>query len=98
MKLDDCFSGSYAQARRKFLDAAADAGLQVESRIHPERGRDGEELAMDVVRDGPVDATALLVLSSACHGVEGFCGSGVPSLPSPAVFALPRNGSGVLFR
>lgn len=77
MKLDDCFSASYAAARRKFLDAAADAGLQVESRVHPEQGRDGEELAMDVVRDGPADASALLVLSSACHGVEGYCGGGV---------------------
>ncbi len=63
--------------RRKFLDAAADAGLQVESRVHPDKGRDGEELAMDVARDGPADASALLVLSSACHGVEGYCGSGV---------------------
>ena len=32
---------------------------------------------MDVARDGPMDAKSLLVLSSACHGVEGFCGSGV---------------------
>ncbi len=73
----DAFAGSYAQARRKFLDAAADAGLSVESRPHPLKGRDGEELAMDVVRDGPADSSALLILSSACHGVEGFCGSGV---------------------
>lgn len=32
---------------------------------------------MDVVRDGPGDATKLLIVSSACHGVEGYCGSGV---------------------
>ena len=32
---------------------------------------------MDVARDGPRNAKALLVVSSACHGVEGFCGSGV---------------------
>ena len=32
---------------------------------------------MDVARDGPRDAPPLLVVSSACHGVEGFCGSGV---------------------
>jgi hypothetical protein len=73
----DAFAGSYAQARRKFLDAAAAAGLSVESRLHPLKGGDGEELAMDVVRDGPADSSALLILSSACHGVEGFCGSGV---------------------
>ncbi len=32
---------------------------------------------MDVARDGPPTADKLLILSSACHGVEGFCGSGV---------------------
>jgi hypothetical protein len=71
------FSSSYAEARGKFLKAAAAAGLRVDSRLHPERGHGGEELAMDVVLDGPADASALLVVSSACHGVEGFCGSGV---------------------
>lgn len=73
----ETFSASYAEARDKFLKAAAAAGLKVDSRVHPERGLGGEELAMDVVLDGPADARALLVVSSACHGVEGFCGSGV---------------------
>ncbi|WP_421955597.1 M14 family metallopeptidase [Polaromonas sp.] len=76
------FSKSYAEARVKFLEAAATAGLAVESQLHPEAGRDGEVLAMDVVRDGPADARSLLIVSSACHGVEGYCGSGVQ------VFAL----------
>lgn len=75
--MSEAFAGTYAQARRKFLDAAADAGLQVESWLHPLKGSEGENLAMDVARDGPADASALLILSSACHGVEGFCGSGV---------------------
>ena len=39
---------------------------------HPLLGRDGETLAMDVVRDGPADAARLLLISSACHGVEGY--------------------------
>ena len=73
----DHFSQSYAEARTKFLAAAEAAGLEVQSHPHPMLGRDGEALAMDVVRDGPADAAAVLVLSSACHGVEGFCGSGV---------------------
>ncbi len=76
------FAGSYAQARVKFLEAAATAGLRVESHVHPEVGREGEVLAMDVALDGPADAEALLIVSSACHGVEGYCGSGVQ------VFAL----------
>jgi hypothetical protein len=71
------FSKSYAQAREKFLNAAQTAGLQVDSNIHPLPGRDGETLAMDVVLDGSPDAKQLLVISSACHGVEGYCGSGV---------------------
>jgi hypothetical protein len=71
------FSQSYAEARTRFLEAAESAGLDVESHAHPMLGRDGETLAMDVARDGPPEASALLVISSACHGVEGFCGSGV---------------------
>jgi hypothetical protein len=73
----EAFSASYAEARGKFIDAATGAGLPVESKLHPLKGSEGEDLAMDVVRDGPPDAPSLLILSSACHGVEGFCGSGV---------------------
>jgi hypothetical protein len=71
------FSQSYAQARGKFLEAAQGAGLDVHSHAHPLLGRDGEALAMDVALDGARDAPQLLIVSSACHGVEGFCGSGV---------------------
>ena len=71
------FSQSYREARAGFLAAADQARLDVQSHAHPMLGRDGEPLAMDVVRDGPVDAASLLVVTSACHGVEGFCGSGV---------------------
>ncbi|MCE2657000.1 MAG: M14 family metallopeptidase [Rubrivivax sp.] len=71
------FSQSYAQARDKFLMAASAAGLSVRSHLMPIRGHDGEDLAMDVALEGPADASSLLVISSACHGVEGFCGSGV---------------------
>ena len=71
------FAQSYAEARTKFLAAAGAAGLAVESHAHPLPGRDGEALAMDVARFGPADAQAVLLISSACHGVEGYCGSGV---------------------
>jgi Protein of unknown function (DUF2817) len=76
------FSSSYAQARMKFLEGAAQLGLRIESFVHPKKGRDDEELAMDVAFDGDLDAKRLLIVSSACHGVEGYCGSGVQ------VFAL----------
>jgi len=77
MQIVDAFSPNYAQARAKFLDAAREAGLPVTSYPHPLPGRDGEVLALDVALDGPADAHKLLIVSSACHGVEGFCGSGV---------------------
>lgn len=77
IEMREAFSGSYAQAREKFLGAAGAAGLAIESKAHPQKGRDGEEIAMDVARDGPAQADRLLIVSSACHGVEGFCGSGV---------------------
>jgi hypothetical protein len=75
--IPDAFSASYAEARIKFVAAAEAAGLSVEGKSHPLQGRDGEELALDVARDGAPDAARVLVLSSACHGVEGFCGSGI---------------------
>ena len=78
----EAFSGSYREARRKFLEAAATAGLAIKSYEHPLTGRDGETLAMDVALDGAPGAGKLLIVTSACHGVEGYCGSGVQ------VFAL----------
>ncbi|MEY4884375.1 MAG: hypothetical protein RIS34_2229 [Pseudomonadota bacterium] len=80
--ITDAFSNRYASARIKFLEAAATAGLAITSFNHPLPGRDGETLAMDVALAGRQDAGRLLIVSSACHGVEGYCGSGVQ------VFAL----------
>lgn len=71
------FSPSYARARVQFLEGAAAAGMAIRSHNHPLPGRDGETLAMDVALDGPADAQRLLIVSSACHGAEGYCGSGV---------------------
>lgn len=73
----DAFSPSYARARVQFLEAAASAGMAISSHNHPLPGRDGETLAMDVALDGDPAAERLLIVSSACHGVEGHCGSGV---------------------
>jgi hypothetical protein len=95
-----CFSQAYAEARQKFLAAARAAALSVTHHEHPLRGRDGEVLATDVARLGSRDARSLLVLTSACHGVEGFCGSGVQvSLLDDAAFrdAAQRSGVAVLF-
>ncbi len=77
MSVESFFAQSYTEARAKFAAAAEAAGLDVQAHLHPLVGRDGEELAMDVARLGPADARSLLVISSGCHGAEGFCGSGV---------------------
>ena len=71
------FSHSYAEARQRFLDAAAARGLPVHTQVLPLPGIDGETLALDVVLDGDPAAPALLMTTSACHGIEGFCGSAV---------------------
>ena len=91
----DCFAQGYAEARGKFFAAAEAAGLDVQSHPHPLLGMEGETLAMDVVRAGPRDAP-LLLLSSACHGVEGFCGSGVQvALLRDAAFQAAAREAGV---
>jgi hypothetical protein len=77
MNIQAAFSTNYAAARSKFLDAANTAGMALRSYEHPLKGRDGETLAMDVALDGAPDANKLFIVSSACHGVEGYCGSGV---------------------
>jgi hypothetical protein len=72
---DQRFSTTYAQARQRFLAAAAARGLAVETHVLPLPGVDGETLAMDVVLDGDPDAPHLVMTTSACHGIEGYCGS-----------------------
>ena len=76
MQATDFFSANYAEARGRFLDAAAEAGCTPQHHVNPEKGPQGEELATDVVRFGPEGASRVLVTLSATHGVEGFCGSG----------------------
>jgi hypothetical protein len=76
MNSADSFSSDFAIARGKFRDAARRAGGQSDSVAHPERGPDGGELSTDIAWFGPRSSPAVLVMVSATHGVEGFCGSG----------------------
>lgn len=90
------FAQTYAEARAGFMVAAAAAGLDVHSHRHPLLGHDGEVLAMDVARCGAAAAPALLIVSSACHGVEGFCGAGVQNaLLADAGFHAAAQAAGV---
>lgn len=71
------FATDYAEAREKFLQAAKLRALPVEHHVHPTaRGAGGEALAVDVALLGDPRASTMLLLTSAMHGVEGFCGSG----------------------
>ena len=100
MKASTYFAQSYAEARRKFIAAATDAGQEPVAHAHPLLGRDGELLAMDVARFGPADAPSVLLVTSACHGVEGYCGSGVQNaLLADASFhgAARRAGVALLY-
>lgn len=90
------FAPSYRAARRLFLDAASAAGLTLQTFAHPLPGAESEALAMDVARAGGFDLPSLLVISSACHGVEGHCGSGVQhALLSDAGFLAEAQAAGV---
>ncbi|WP_426421381.1 M14 family metallopeptidase [Bradyrhizobium genosp. A] len=73
----DLFSPTYATARGKFLNAAGARGLAVDSHVLGLPGAEGETLAIDVVLDGPADASKMLIVLSGVHGAEGFCGSAI---------------------
>jgi len=71
------FARSYADARAKFLAAARARDLALDSQELPDlRGVEGEVLAMDVAVLGERETESVLVLTSATHGIEGYCGSG----------------------
>ncbi|MCX5570077.1 M14 family metallopeptidase [Kaistia nematophila] len=76
--LDDtaCFSSDYQSAREKLRSLALPLVTRHETYANPNLGPSGEALATDAYWFGPADARNVLVLVSATHGVEGFCGSG----------------------
>ncbi len=69
-----CFSSCYQDARRRFLEAATDPTTAYPLDV---TGPDGGLLTTDVCWIGPRDAERVVVILSATHGVEGYCGSGV---------------------
>ena len=71
------FAPDYRSARDGFLAAAAGAGAVVDTFENLAPGPDGSPVFTDVARLGRADAKRVLLLNSATHGVEGFCGSGV---------------------
>jgi uncharacterized protein DUF2817 len=70
----DCFAADYSTARHKFVEACAASSGQLRSFFHP-LSSPTLELATECYWVGPEDADNVLVIISATHGVEGFCGS-----------------------
>ncbi len=73
---ESVFAADFAQARAKFAVACAAAGAEVRCYDNPLAGPNEEPLATDTAWAGPANAGRAVVLVSATHGVEGFCGSG----------------------
>ena len=73
--MDKYFSTDFDEARLKFLSAAETADVPLWQFYHPLTGPTGEALGTDIVWLGAPDARNIVVVSSATHGIEGFCGS-----------------------
>ncbi len=70
------FSDTYTTARDRFVEAARNAGAELQSYVNPNaKGPAGEPLSLDTAWFGPKDASAVLVNTCGTHGAEGFAGS-----------------------
>src|SRR5260221_10676662 len=92
------FSDSYAEARKKFVDAARRAGAKIASYQHPDqRGPGGEALYLDVSVLGPGDASRVFVVGSGTHGIEGYSGSAAQRAWLRSRPRLPKDTAVIFF-
>ena len=95
----ESFSPSYAEARRRFREAATAARATIEQVAVTTR-EDGRDLAIDVATLGAARPAWALLVSSGVHGVEGFFGSAIQlawlSRLAAGAAPLPRGGLVVL--
>ena len=92
------FSDSYAEARKKFVDAARRAGAKLTSLRHPEeRGPGGEPIFLDVAVLGPGSASRVFVVGSGTHGIEGYTGSAAQRAWLRGRPRLPKDTAVVFF-
>jgi hypothetical protein len=92
------FSETYAEARKKFVDAARRAGAKLTNYKHPEqRGPAGEALYLDVAVLGPGDASRVFVVGSGTHGIEGYSGSAAQRAWLRGKPRLPRDTAVIFF-
>lgn len=71
----ELFSHTVPESHAKFVAAAEEAGLAVETVEHPLRGPDGEVLQTAIARLGAQPARNVLLSLSGMHGIEGYAGS-----------------------
>jgi hypothetical protein len=94
----EAFSGSYAEARHRFVEAARRAGAKLTSYKHPaERGPGGEALYLDVSVLGPGDASRIFAVGSGTHGIEGYSGSAAQRAWLRGRPRLPKDTAVVFF-
>ena len=70
------FPRSFAESRNSFLEAATNAGWQLDSIAMPATASKSRSLATDIAYRGCASPKKLLVIVSGVHGVELMCGSG----------------------
>ncbi|WP_036218080.1 M14 family metallopeptidase [Marinospirillum minutulum] len=94
------FSTDYKAARQAFLNQALEVkGIAWQASFkHPCLGAQGEELALDAVWMGDLNASKLLIVQSATHGIEGFAGSAIQTawLTEAGLKQLPED-TAILF-
>ncbi len=66
---------TYDECRARFRRAVTVAGLDLAPHTIAARGRDGQDLTIDVVQIGAPAPRRALIVQSGVHGVEGFIGS-----------------------
>ena len=71
------FAPNYTESRRRFREAAAALGLELEAHSIGHTGPDGVDLTIDVAIAPGAQSNNTLVISSGLHGIEGFLGSAV---------------------
>jgi hypothetical protein len=72
----DFFSGTYKEARERFLQMCASHGATIRSYMQEQLGKSlSYDVGIDTARFGPSRTSKTLVLIAGTHGVEGFCGS-----------------------
>jgi octopine/nopaline transport system ATP-binding protein len=71
------FSATMPEADEKFVVACRARGVEPEFIVHPQKDPQGHPLHTGIGYWGPKDASNVVVLISATHGIEGYAGAGV---------------------